>query len=113
MRILMKPRSDACTTRIFEIDGELLSHKLRMFGWWRSGNSTGFGLKYEHIINHYSYVYAWDGEKLRDIRNEILKHHGVNTGGDFDGKHLRRCDFRGPGRRGVVDGDKETTSPAE
>ncbi len=97
----MKPHSDACATRVFEIDGELLSHKLRMFGWWRSGNSIGFGLKYEHIINHYSHVYLWNGYNLRNIRDEILLHHGVNTRRDFDGKHLSDRDFRGPGRRRV------------
>jgi hypothetical protein len=96
MRILMKPRSDACATRIFEIDGELLSHKLRMFGWWRGGNPLGFGLKYEHIINHYSHVYMWDGEKLRDIRNEILQHHKVNTGRmGISPSVLRNSDFTG------------------
>jgi len=90
---------------MFEIREEMLSHTLKMFGWWRAGSPTGFGLKYETIISHYSHVFVWNGEKLRDIRNEILQHQGLNIRGDFDGKHLSRSDFRGPRRRRVAHGD--------
>jgi hypothetical protein len=56
---------------------------------------------------------VWDGYELRDIRNEILEHHGVNTRRVFDGKHLSARDFRPSRRRDMVDGDSQTTGFAQ
>jgi len=115
MKLLMKSRSDACATRLIECFDYHISYELRIFGWWRDHQrlSTGFGLTIEHIVNHYSHVFVWDGERLRDVRNEILQRHKVNTGGTGPSAPvLRRADFTGR-RRSVGDGDSQTTGLAK
>lgn len=75
MKILMKPRSSACATRVLEVSDHHLSEHLGFYGWWRPGEELGFCLSFQHLIDHYDFIYSWNGDKIRNIRHEILEAH--------------------------------------